>query len=152
MNIERTGDKGVEGDARPGNGPRETAPVTTHGIGHQFVELSQETVALIGGEVALARAEMNEKITQVEQGVAAGLSGGAILYAGLLVLLAAAVLGLALVMAAWLAALIVGGVVAVIGAISLATSRKKLSKQALKPTRMIEEAKASKAFAKEQVP
>lgn len=53
--------------------------------------------------------------------------GGAVLYGGVLVLLAAAVLLLAQVMAPWIAALIVGIAAAIIGAASAAKAKKNLT-------------------------
>ena len=57
------------------------------------------------------RAEQQRRRRQVQAAI-----GGAVLYAGILILLAAVVLGLSTVMAPWLSALIVGGIVTGIGA------------------------------------
>jgi xanthine/uracil permease len=88
---------------------------------------------------ALATAEISEKVSRAETGIASLAVGGAILFAGFLVLLAAAVGGLAQVLppdyAAWLAPLIVGVVVAVIGWILLAQGRGKLKANDLKLSR-----------------
>jgi xanthine/uracil permease len=59
--------------------------------------------------------------------------GGAVAFAGFLVLLEALVLGLSERLAPWLAALIVGVVVAIIGYIMLHTGRKRLEPAVLKP-------------------
>ncbi len=85
-------------------------------IGEFFAELSRETSVLIRKEVELAKTEMTEKARTA--GMHAGMvaAGGALAHAGLLVLLAAMVLGLAqLGVPAWLAALIVAVAVVAIG-------------------------------------
>src|SRR5687767_14623110 len=77
-------------------------------LGDLFAELSRETSVLVRKEVELATAEMSAKARVA--GMQAGLvtAGGALVHAGLLVLLAGIVLGLAeLGVAAWLSALIV---------------------------------------------
>ena len=62
-------------------------------------------------------------------------SGGAMLFAGLLVLLAAAVLGLSHVMPDWLAALIVGALVSIVGFVMINSGKSKFDPSALKPER-----------------
>jgi hypothetical protein len=62
-------------------------------------------------EVQLAKRELGERLTIAQRQVSVLALGVAALAAGLLVLLAASVLTLALVMPAWSAALLVGGVV-----------------------------------------
>ena len=83
-------------------------------LGDLLAELSRETSALVRKEVELATTEMSEKMKKA--GTQAGImaAGGALVHAGLLVLLVGIVLGLAeLGVASWLSALIVA--VAVIG-------------------------------------
>ncbi len=85
-------------------------------LGELFGDLSRETSTLVRQEVTLAKTELTQTATQVGKDVGVLAVGGAIAYAGLLVLLAALVLGLvALGLPAWLAALIVGVVVAGVG-------------------------------------
>jgi len=86
-----------------------------------LVKLAAEQVSrLVRDELRLAQTELAAKGKRV--GVGLGLFGGAGAFAfyGLGVLLAAAVLGLAVVWPAWLAALVVGGATfAVAGVLSL---------------------------------
>jgi hypothetical protein len=96
--------------------------------------LMDELSMLFRQEVALARAEIVESLSAAKAGVASLAAGGAVLFAGLLVLLAAAVLGLAEVIAAWLAALIVGVIVGITGYLMVQAGRRKLDPAALKPT------------------
>lgn len=98
-------------------------------------QLMSEVAVLLRKEMALAASEISHSVTEAKQGAVSLAGGGAVLYAGVLFLLGAATLGLAEVMAAWLAALIVGGVVAVIGYAMLSAGRKKLSAGNFAPTR-----------------
>jgi drug/metabolite transporter (DMT)-like permease len=81
-----------------------------------FAELSRETSVLMRKEVELATTEMTAKLRIAGAHAAVIAAGGALAHAGLLVLLAALVLGLArLGVSAWLSALIVALVVIAIG-------------------------------------
>jgi hypothetical protein len=115
-------------------------------------DLSQEAAALVRGEVALAKAELEEKIDKAKRGVVETAAGGAVLYAGFLTLLAAAVFGLAEAMPLWTAALIVGLAVTIIGAIAVGKGKEDLSAKELKPRRVIAEGRRTTEFAKEQMP
>ena len=120
-----------------------------------FSDLWREMSTLIHDELALAKAEMSEKASQVGSGVAAIAAGGAVLFAGFIVLLFAAVAGLALVLppeqAAWLSPLIVGAVVMIIGFIILAGGRRELKARNLAPQRTIESVRRDARLAKEHV-
>ncbi len=80
-----------------------------------FRDLMNETKILIQQEIQLLKLEMSQKATQASKDVAFIAVGGALAYAGLLVLLAAATLALALVIPGWASALIIGLVVVGIG-------------------------------------
>jgi hypothetical protein len=94
--------------------------------------LLNEFSILFRKEVALAKAEASEALSQAKTGAISMASGGAVLFAGFLVLLAAAVLGLAHVVADWLAALIVGAIVTVVGYVMIQGGKSKLDPEALK--------------------
>ncbi len=79
-----------------------------------FRELMTELKVLLQQELQLFKLEISHKASQAGKDVAFIAIGGGIAYAGLLVILAAAVLGLALIIPGWASALIVG--VAVMGA------------------------------------
>jgi uncharacterized membrane protein YqjE len=100
--------------------------------------LTQQSTELIRGELKLAQAEMTEKAKHA--GVGAGLFGGAGLIAlyGVGALIATIILALALVIPAWLAALIVtvvlfaiAGVVALIGKKQVSQATPAAPKQAI---------------------
>jgi uncharacterized membrane protein YqjE len=89
-------------------------------------QLSQQTGDLVRQEMELAKAELTEKGKAA--GLGAGMFGGAGLVALYAVgaLTACAILALAIVVDAWLAALIVGLVYAAIAGILALTGKKKV--------------------------
>lgn len=98
-------------------------------------QVANDASDLVTKEVALAKSEISESLNQAKKGAVSMVSGGSVLYAGLLVLLFAAVIGLAQVVELWLSALIVGGIVAIIGWIMVAGGKKKLEADSFKPDR-----------------
>lgn len=98
-------------------------------------ELLGEASALGRAEFALARNEMQQNLNTAKRGAMSMGAGGAVLGTGLLALVACAILALSLVWPAWLAALVVGGVLAIIGAIMLGVGRSKMKTEQLKPKR-----------------
>jgi len=81
---------------------------------------------LVRQEVALVKAEFNEKFAHLGQGIGALAAGGLIAFSGWLALLAAAVLGLSQIVEPWLAALIIGVVVLALGAGLLLFGKSRL--------------------------
>ncbi len=67
-------------------------------LGELFKDLSHETSTLVRQEVALAKTELTQTATEVGKDVAFLAVGGAVAYAGLLAILAAIILALALVL------------------------------------------------------
>ena len=118
-----------------------------------FSDLWRETSTLVHEEAELAKAEISEKVSQVGSGVAELAVGGAIVFSGFLVLLAAAVAGLALFLptehAAWLSPLIVGVVVMIVGFIVVSKGRKELKSGNLRPERTMQSMRQHADLAKE---
>lgn len=83
-------------------------------LGELFAELMGETSTLVRQEIVLAKTEITQKATRAGKQVGFLVVGGAVAYAALLVLLAAVVMGLAEVMPAWVAALLVGAATAAV--------------------------------------
>jgi len=115
-------------------------------------DLVKEIGLLVRQEVALFKAELAEKLSRLGRGVAAIAVGGLIAFSGWLVLLAAAVLGLATVMALWLAALIVGLVVLAIGGALLFFGSRRLDAETLVPRRTLASLREDEAWLKERIP
>jgi drug/metabolite transporter (DMT)-like permease len=118
-------------------------------------ELSQETTTLLQQEIALAKTEMSEKVSQVSTALVSLALGGLVLFAGLLVLLDALVYGLSELLppdlTPWLPALIVGIVVAIIGAVLLQKGRRNLQTSSLMPQRTATSLQRDTHMVKEQV-
>ncbi|HUG21529.1 phage holin family protein [Piscinibacter sp.] len=107
-----------------------------------FSDLWRETTTLVHDEAELAKADMTEKVSQAVTGARSMAIGGAILFAGFIVLLFAAVNALGLVLplelAPWLSPLIVGGLVMLVGYVALAAGRRELKTENLMPSRSID--------------
>ena len=97
--------------------------------------LMGEVSTLFRKEIALAKAEVSEAASEAKAGAISLVAGGAIVFAAVLVLLGAIVLLLAERMEPWLAALIVGVVVAVIGFVMIQSGKKKLDPLSFKAER-----------------
>lgn len=115
---------------------------STGGLVRQLVD---DVAILFRKELALAASEITHSVEDARRGVGSMVSGGAVLYAGVLFLLASAALGLMIVMPAWAALLVVGGVVALIGLIMLQAGRRKLSSEHLAPDRTAESLRKDRA-------
>jgi hypothetical protein len=78
-------------------------------LGDLLAELSRETGQLVRKEIELAKTEMTAKARKAGAQVGMAAAGGALIHAGVLVLLAMLVIALSeMGLAPWLAALIVG--------------------------------------------
>ena len=104
-------------------------------VGTLLRRLTHEVATLFRQELSLAAAELTQSLNRILTAAAGVAAGGAVVFAGLLVLLAAAVLGLSIILPAWLAALIVGGATVLIGLIVTVTAAHKLKPESLKPER-----------------
>lgn len=114
-------------------------------------DLASETGQLVQQELALFKAEMQEKLGRLGQGAGALAAGGLIAFSGWLALVAAAILGLSYVLAPWLAALIVGLVVIALGAGLLFFGKSRLDADALVPRRTLNSLREDEAWIREQI-
>ncbi len=97
--------------------------------------LADDVGMLFAQEVALLKAETAKTIGELKASTASIAVGGAVAFMGGFFLLLAAVYGLSNVVEPWLAALIVGGAVTLIGLVMLAAGRRKLAPSAVAPRR-----------------
>ena len=107
-------------------------------LGELFTELAGETGTLVRQEIALAQVELTQKATKAGKNVGMLVVGGAVAYAGVLTLIAAVVLGLATFIPAWLSALIVGVVIAVVSYFMISNALAELKKTDPVPHEAIE--------------
>lgn len=106
-------------------------------IGGLLKQLAREIPMLFTKELALAKAEMRENLRATKAGMAAVATGGAVMLAGLIILLMAGVYGLSTVLAPWLSALIVGAAALIIGWVMISAGKKKFEPGSLKPDHTI---------------
>ena len=112
-------------------------------IGELFGQLSQDMTLLVRQEVQLARTEMTEKLSKLTTNLISVGAGGFVAYLGGLALMAALILAirdLANISLAW-SALIVGGILAIIGYVMLQRGMKELKQVELAPRRSVENIK-----------
>lgn len=110
-------------------------------------DLTRDITTLFRQEIRLVKTEMSEKVGQAEKGATMLVIGAAVAYAGFLILLVAAVIGLSLYVEAWLSALIVAVVVLVIGLIMVAKGKSNLKAQNLVPEKSVESLQRDKYLA-----
>ena len=119
-------------------------------LGELFSELAQETTTLVRHEVNLAKAEMGEKASRAGKHVGFLAAGGAVAYAGLLAILAGVIILLNAVMPLWLAALVVGVVVAIAGYLLVRKGLDALRREDFTPRQTMETLKEDQQWAKDQ--
>jgi len=125
--------------AGPGNGDRESQ--SAFGL---LRRLTDELSTLLRQELSLATAEISRSMRVMLSGAASLAVGGAVLFTGLLAMLAAAVLGLATVLHPWLAALVIGAAVAILGVGLVLAGIRSLDPSTLKPSRTAESLRKDK--------
>jgi len=119
-------------------------------LGDLLADLSRQTTTLVRQEIALATTEMTHKATRVGRDIGFLAVGALILYAGLLALMAAAILGVSAFIPSWIAALLVGLVVVGIGIVLVQKGRDALTHEDLAPRQTMETIKENAEWAKEQ--
>lgn len=130
-------------------GSEDEARRSTPGL---FADLFGQTTRLMSSELALARAELSEKIAQAVGGLALLVGGAVFLIGAVNVLLAAAVTALvdAGVAAPW-ASLIVAALVGVVGGLLVWNGLGNLKVSRLAPTRTAEQMRRDVHLVKERV-
>lgn len=113
---------------------------------------------LVREEIALAKAEASEKLTKMQVALIAIAIGGAVAFAGLIVLLDAAVYALGNVMGPLvqrfpaLPALIVGAVVVIVGIIMIKLGADRFSANNLRLQRTMENVDRDRMVVREHMP
>ena len=120
-------------------------------LGELFSDLARETGTLVRQEVELAKTEMTQKATRVGKDVGFLAAGGAVAYAGFLGILAAIAIGLGqLGVPWWLATLLVGVVVAIVGAVLVQRGLSALRQEQIAPQRTVTTIKEDVEWVKAQ--
>jgi putative superfamily III holin-X len=123
-------------------------------LGQILRDLREETTQLLRQEVDLAKTEMSEKMSRLGTNLGSVATGGAVLFAGALVLLAALTLGLIALfsqfmdrdVAMWLAPLLVGGVLAFVGYGMVKKALQALKQEGIAPQRTTQSLKENKEW------
>lgn len=123
-------------------------------LGQILRDLREETTQLLRQEVDLAKTEMSEKMSRLGSNMGSVATGGAVLFAGALVLLAALTLGLIALfsqfmdrdVAMWLAPLLVGGILAGVGYSMVKKALHALKQEGIAPQRTTQSLKENKEW------
>ncbi len=120
-------------------------------LGRLFRDLADDLSDLTRKEIELARTETMEKVSHASKAVISMAAGGFIAYAGLLFLLAAAVLVIATWVPYWLSAVIVGGIAVIVGLIMLQGGRSALQSTNITPEKTVDTMKENAQWVKEKI-
>jgi hypothetical protein len=135
------------------------APRERRSLGSLFATLSRQLSALFRHELALARAELAEKVSAAGSGLALLAAGGMIILIGLFFIVQAAVFGIVALLdiwlpaevAVWLGPLLVGLGAVLAGWALLRNGRTRLSAETLTMERTADSLRADTALAKEHL-
>lgn len=128
-------------------------------LGQLLKDLSGETTTLLRQEVDLAKAEMSEKVSRVGTNLAAVGMGGAVALLGAMALVAALTLLLVSLfdnfmsqeVAAWVAPLLVGAVLAGIGYAMITKAMATLRQESITPKRTTQTLQENKEWLKSKI-
>lgn len=124
----------------------------SRGIGDLLGDLGRQMSTLVRKEIDLARVEVTSNVGRMGRGAAMAGAGAAVAYAGFLVLLLAIVLGLVEAgVDAWLAAAIVAVAALVIGGFVASMGAKRMQSTDLAPKQTAETVRENVEFVKEQM-
>lgn len=138
------GQDGVRSDLR---GAREEA----RELGSEVRGISDDMRSLLKSEVELAKAEMREQIMHAVRGAIFGAIAAVGALMALAFLSVAAIYGLDKAMPLWLAALIVGGVWALLAAIGALLMRAQIRHVTVMPKKTVESLREDVSWAKSQL-
>lgn len=126
------------------NGTARTVPDLLRDLISQLSDLFRK-------EIALAKAEASEAGNRISGAMITLASGLLLALAALITLMDAAVYGLAQNMPLWIAAVIVGGIIALVALVLVTRGQKMLSAQSLAPTRTIRSVQEDAKLVKDKI-
>lgn len=106
-------------------------------LGQLVSELISDLGQLVRQELRLAQSEISEKIEQAQHGLYAIVTGLLVAFCALLILLQAMVMALSNALPPWLAATVVGAVLALIAFVLIRQGRENLKARNLVPERSL---------------
>src|SRR5690606_14015823 len=120
--------------------------------GDLFAELASEIGVLIRQELRQAGTEVGQRASGVGKDVGVLVAGAVVIHAALLAVVAAAIIGLAdLGLSWWLAALIVGIVLAGLGYALVQRARSAIQRADILPRHTMENLREDQEWAKDQI-
>ena len=120
-------------------------------LGELLSELSRETGQLVRKEFELATTEMTGRVKRASAGAGVAAAGGALMHAGVLVILAALVLGLAQAgVSPWLSAVIVAVLAMVVGYLLVNRGVGQVRRTTVVPTQTIQSLKETATWTTRQ--
>jgi uncharacterized membrane protein YqjE len=131
--------------------PPQSSMLDERTLGDLFGDLSEKAGLLVRQEVQLAKVEMKEKAAEATKEVVLILVGAFLANAALLSLVAALIIGLSYFMEGWVAALLVGIVLAVAAALLVASGIQALKQMSALPQQSLTSLKEDKEWLKRQM-
>ena len=128
-----------------------TAPQPQRKVSDVLQDIVGNVQQIIRSEVVLAKVEIKEKAQRASKPAAVMATGTVLGLYGLGFLLLAAVYGLSLAVPPWLAALVVGGALAIAGGILVGKSRRALKEIDPLPKNTVATLKENVQWAKDQM-
>ena len=120
-------------------------------LGDLFSDLAGEMSELVRKEVTLAKVEVGQKARHIGKNIGYLVVGGAVAYAAMLAIIAGIVMLLDGVMPNWVAAIVVGVVVGIIGWLLIGKARAALQATDITPQQTVETLKEDAAWVKQQI-
>jgi Putative Actinobacterial Holin-X, holin superfamily III len=127
-------------------GQARTASLAAEPVRSLLRQLLKDLSTLCRQEMALAKADLSGSLCAARRSIAVLVVGGAVLFGGLLALLSAAILGLGAIMPMWMAALVVGVSVAILGCVLLKVGQSGVGTVRLTPMQSKESLRRDKAL------
>ncbi|MGI8405521.1 MAG: phage holin family protein [Thermomicrobiales bacterium] len=121
-------------------------------LGDLFADLASQTGTLVRQELRQAGAELGQRATGVGKDIGVLAVGAVVLHAGFLAVVAAIIIGLAdLGLSWWVAALLVGLVLAGVGYVLVGRARSAITRADVLPRHTMEQVREDQEWAKDQI-
>ena len=120
-------------------------------LGELFTELTDEVRTLFRQEVALARTEVNTKVSHLSRDAIRIGIGAAIAFVGFQALVAAGIIALDIIIPLWLSALIAGALLAIVGYALIQQGMNDIKRRGVTLTQTIDSLKEDREWLQNQI-
>jgi hypothetical protein len=127
-------------------GQAHTASLAAEPVRSLLRQLLKDLSTLCRQEMALAKADLSGSLCAARRSITVLMVGGLVLFGGLLALLSAAILALGSIMPMWVAALVVGVTVVILGCVLLKVGQSGVGTVRLTPVTSRESLRRDKAI------